>query len=267
MPIVGQGRVVYSTFYTAFRSYHKIITPPIRSLFMKKTSTSRPVLYAVLCLSMMTQLHSATLIHNDGFTINNELLPDKDKYGSNVSANGINWTVTTGAWGVNGTPDIKLSWDGESGGNKGLGLETYTNWDGRGNVIQLDGSGTGGTPNSFISFIPDNVNTGTFINSFYLDAYSGGGTMTADWFIRDATSTGTILASGSWTRSNTGGHDLISPNYASSLGQTLVLQITRTAGDPAYFAMDELRFDQIPEPTSLFLGGFGSLLLLSRRRR
>ncbi len=37
-------------------------------------------------------------------------------------------------------------------------------------------------------------------------------------------------------------------------------------GDPGYFALFEIRFSAVPEPSAALLGGFGLLMLLRRRR-
>ncbi len=189
---------------------------------------------------------AATLIHNDGFTANNQPLPGAPNYASNVAASGINWSATEGSWGVTGTQDIGLVW---STGGSGQTFFTY-NWDGRGYSVQLDGQRAGDVrPNYYISFVPASSTVGVSITSFDLDAWRGGGAMAVDWYIRDATTTGTILDSGAWTKSNAGGRDTISPNYNGSLGQTLVLHFYHGAGDRGYLAMDNLSFDQIAPPS------------------
>ena len=216
-------------------------------------------------LAAFSGLHAATLIHNDGFTTNNLALPGDPNYGSNVSASGNNWTVTVGAGGFNGTPDIALIWDGESGGSSGNGFDTYIAWNTRGNVIQLDSS-AGGTQNFYISFVPG-ANFGVIIDSFDLDAWAGGGNMTVNWFIRDSTHGGNVLDSGTWTKDNAGGRDTISPGYTGNIGQTLVLHFDRETGNGIYLAMDNLSFDQIPEPATAALAGLALGAMAMRRRR
>jgi hypothetical protein len=218
-------------------------------------SRRSPIRHRVLLLlaSFASFAGATTTVHNNGFTINNRNLPDSPNYASNVAEPGANWDIAVGATGVLGTPSIQLVWDGEGGGNATpkTGVETYINWNGRGNVVQLDGSGTEGTPNTFISFVPQNAAVGVAILSFDLDAWSGwpaaeGDPMTVEWSIRDSTKTGTVLASGVWNKGRTtGGRDTISPNFNGNPGQTLVLQFTRTSGKGDYLALDNLVFDQI----------------------
>jgi hypothetical protein len=217
-----------------------------------------PLGLSLLCCPLA--LRATTELQNSGFPGSNQALPGSPNYGSNVAGDGVNWTATTGAAGVMGTPNIKLIWDGEGGGSNSnpdsKGLDTYTGWDGRGSVIQLDGTGSGvngaGTPNTFISFVPAQV-AAVKLLSFDLDAWSGwpaGGNMTVEWAIRDTTKTGAVLASGTWTR-DSGGRDTVAPAYTGSSGQTLVLQLTRSAGNGDYLALDNLIFDEISAAPSI----------------
>ena len=222
-------------------------------------------LAALAAWACQDALLATTTIHNDGFTASNQPLPGKPNYGSNVADTGANWTASAGATGVTGSPNIQLVWDGEGGGgNSGAngGLDTYISWNGRGNVVQLDGTGTGGTANTYVSFAPS-ATVAAKISSFDLDAWSGwpaGGNMTVEWTIRNATKTGTVLATGSWTRT-TGGRDTVSPAFTGAPGQTLVLQLTRTAGNGDYLAMDNLVFDEINNIPSIV--SFASSVLIA----
>src|SRR5688572_17129905 len=70
-----------------------------------------------------------TTITFGGFTGNNTQISTLPGYGDNVNANSADYTVALGPTGVVGTPDITLDW-------AGLQWDTYTAWDGRGNVAQ-----------------------------------------------------------------------------------------------------------------------------------
>jgi hypothetical protein len=204
------------------------------------------------------------VIHNNGFTADNQALPGGPSYGSNAASNDANWSVAVGAWGITGAPDISLFWDGEGGGSSGNGLDTYINWNGRGNVVQLDSS-AGGTPNFSVLFTPS-ANYAVSIRSFDLDAWAGGGNMVVDWSIQDANNS--VLASGQWTKGNEGGRDRISPDFVGSVGQSLALRLNRLSGLGSYLAIDNLTFAQaVPEPSSavLVLSGLGALAM--RRRK
>lgn len=144
-----------------------------------KRRLSALVAALALCAGTLP-LHAGSWIHNNGFTANNNPLPGGASYGSHVAASGTNWDALPGNWGVTGTPDIALNWDGEQGGNSGTGLDTYTAWNGRGNVIQIDstrgGGAVDGTPFTFITFTPA-ANVAVYLDSFDLDEWGGGGDM------------------------------------------------------------------------------------------
>lgn len=206
----------------------------------------------LLTLFLTSLLHAETLIHNDGFTGNNADLPGPSEgwryYGSHTASSDSNRTATEGAWGVTGTPDITLHW---TTGN----FDTYTGWDGRGSVIQLDSS-NGGTRNFAITFTPTS-STGVRISSFELDAYSGGPVPTkkVTWRITDDNGQ-TLHPGGNWEMSAGRGAP-ISPLYSGAIGQTLILRLDFTEGSGDYLALDNLKFDQITAgvtpPPSLFL--------------
>jgi hypothetical protein len=217
-----------------------------------------------------TESMADVVIHNDGFTADNQALPGGQAYGSNAGANDANWSVSVGAWGILGAPNIELFWDGEGGGSSGFGFDTYTAWNGtsnsRGNVVQMDGSAAGGTPNFAIIFSPT-PDFAVSIRSFELDAWAGGGDMEVDWSIENAGMN--ILASGKWTKSNAGGRDAIAPDVVGSLGESLTLRFNRISGAASYLAIDNLTFAQaVPEPSSsaLVIAGLGAMAMRRRNR-
>jgi len=234
-----------------------------------KKSNIRVGAVTLISLALAAVCANATLIiKNEGFAANNQTLPGHPNYASNVSSNSGNWDVSEGDWGVTGAPDIGLTWDGQGGGNSGTGLDTYTAWDGRGGVVQLDSGNTGGTKYWFISFTPT-LTTGVKISSFDLDIWDGKNPTfdhTVDWYIRNATQDGSVLTSGSWTGSP-GDRETVSADYEGSLGQTLVLELHQSDGTNIdKLAMDNLTIDQIPEPASMSLAALSGLVLLACRR-
>jgi hypothetical protein len=66
---------------------------------------------------------------------------------------------------------------------------------------------------------------------------------------------------------NAGGRSLISPNVVGLLGDALTLNLTLLTGEPSYFAVDNLTFDQVPEPSALALVFPGALGAAAMRRR
>ncbi len=219
-------------------------------------------------------LSAATVITNQDIPTNDsDPLPGHPNYGSRVSSTNGNWDASTGAWEIYGTPNITLIWDGEGGGHSGTGLDPYRKWEEHGlpkdtnHVIQLDGGQSGGTPNTYISFVPD-AGVTVYIGSFILDEWSGGGGITVEWSIFADSKSGNLLKSGTWTGDNAGFRSQVSVDHLGDEGQTLVLKLERTSGLNNYLALDDLSFDQkgVPEPATAVLAGLG-LLAMGRRRR
>jgi hypothetical protein len=151
--------------------------------------------------------------------------------------------------------------------------DQYTEWDGRGDVYQINDR----TAN--IMFTPVSANIRVTVNSFEFDEWAGGGNTSAMWSVM-GTSSG-LIASGNWTNKNTandpndlGGRTLISPNATGAPGEKLTLAFDHSAsgGLISYLAMDNLTFSSrvIPEPTSaimawLAVGGLGALAMRGKR--
>src|SRR5690606_10466885 len=131
--------------------------------------------------------HAETQITFGGFTAVNETIPSG--YGSNVSAGSADYTVSPGATGITGTPNISATW--------GPGFETYIGWDGRGEVAQLDFNGA--TAGEIILTLTPDPGFGVLVPSFDLDYYAGGGDVNLNWSVSDPIGT---LASGLWTQDN-----------------------------------------------------------------
>jgi len=201
-----------------------------------------------------------TRITFGGFTSDNTRLDTILNYGDNISSGSPDYTVSVGVAGITGTPDISLDWLGNQ-------WDTYTFWDGRGNVAQSDFNGG----NLSIFFAPAGAAAVRLV-SYELDEWAGGGAGSIDWSISGPLS-GT-LASGNWTMTDAGGRSTISPKVSGLPGEGLTLNFTLITGLPSYFALDNLTFDQIgviPEPSSLALGALGAITLgaaaMRRRRR
>lgn len=196
-----------------------------------------------------------TLITFGGFTGNNTRIDSIVGYGDNVSANSADYTVSVGMGGVLGTPNITLDWLAQ--------WDTYIGWDGRGEVAQSDFSG--GTAS--IVFTPSSLASVRLV-SYDLDEYAAGGSGSIAWSVFGSTSG--ALTNGNWTMSDAGGRSLVSPNVTGLPGETLTLSLALNSGAPSYFALDNLTFDQVPEPSTLALGALGALALgaaAMRRRR
>ena len=137
------------------------------------------------------------------------------------------------------TPEILLSWTGN--------WDRYPDWDGRGDVYQIDGSSSA-SPHT-VQFTPS-TGFAVRIDSFDLDEWVGGGDTTVVWSISGSES-GT-LASGTWSDFNNstdpsdlGGRTSFSPDVTGASGETLTLSFGQTGGDTTFLALDNLSFDQV----------------------
>lgn len=205
------------------------------------------------------QAGAATIITADGTPwADNVAVGSFAGFGSNVTTTGNgHYTVSAGLTGVVGTPNITLAFNDV--GTGGQGWDQYTNWNGRGNVMQMESS----TDTQTITLTPT-ASQAVVLNSAAFDEWAGGGSLAINWSVSGTTS-GTI-SSGTWTRS-TGGRDLVNFAATGALGEVLTLSLTRTSGNSTYFAIDNLSFDQVPEASSMLLGAAGLGALAMRRRR
>jgi hypothetical protein len=201
--------------------------------------------------------HATTQITFEGVTEDNTDISTLSGFGSNVTTSDANFTVSLGSNGIQGTPDISLTW--------GAGYQTYTAWDGRGNVAQLDYNAAASSDID-LTFTPT-LGYAVLIDSFDLDEWNGGGDTSVSWSIFDSQGT---LASGTWLKSDPGGRDQILTGLTADdvgLGESVTLRLSLNAGLPSYLALDNLTFQQVPEPSAIALGLLGLGALALRRRR
>ena len=195
-----------------------------------------------------------TTITFEGFTEKNTPIATIPGYGDNVVASSADYQVNGG-----GTPNVTLDWLGRS-------WDSYIDWNGRGSVAQSDFNG--GDSTLSILFAPSSAFSVRLL-SFELDEWAGGGAGSINWSLTGASSG--LLASGVWNMTDAGGRSLISPGTSGHLGEALTLSLQLTSGAGSYFALDNLTFAQVPEPSVLGLGAAGAGVALGaiamRRRR
>jgi len=163
------------------------------------------------------------------------------------------------------TAETFLTWSPE--------WDQYADWDGRGEVYQVDQRMTS------IAFAPASALIKVSIQDFELDEWAGGGDTSAAWSVTGSVSG--LLASGSWTDKNSandpsdlGGRTLVAANATGVPGETLTFLVdhSASAGTISYLAMDNLTFSSmvVPEPATgvlAWLGATGLGALAMRRKR
>jgi len=177
-------------------------------------------------------------------------------FGSNVSASGPGISVV----GL-GTPDISLTWGGGPG--------STTRWEYYNDAVwsagQLNGSTNGAfhsilfTPTASVAVTLDSLN----FHPYYVSAE----TFNYNWSVLDGS---TVLSSGSilFSSDATKNHP-ININYTGDVGEALTLRLDRTGGTGIgqNIAVDDVRFAQVPEPSTLALLSMGCLAGIAARAR
>ena len=229
-----------------------------QDLMKRKTIPLLAAAALIPLLDISPSLDAATMLHNEGFTANNQALPGHPNFASDISEAGANWDVSEGAWGVVGTPKIRLFWNGEGGADSGTGFDTFASR----NTIQFEGpNAKGGSEDFYIHFIPD-LNAGVNIVDFNF-LVSNTELYDVDWWIRpvvvgddeEVDLAATPLASGNFgilgTGATTTANHTETVDFEGELGQAVVLHIRNNdAGDNKHstFHFNFLNFDQIINP-------------------
>jgi len=203
-----------------------------------------------VCFAVMDA--GATILTFNGISVPNDTtMPGT--YGDNVSSTGPDANGHTYGMGNAFTPKIQLAY------GPGTSVRYYNDasWP---TVAYL----TGVAANDF-TFTPD-PGYGVKINSFNLIDYpSFGGGHTNTWTIYKDVAGGTVLASGTVTvPPNT--TTSVTTGFGGYMGTTIlrITQVTQERTDD--LALDNLNFDQIPEPSTIALLSLGGLLVLRKRK-
>lgn len=196
-------------------------------------------------------------------------------FGSNAAADNFGLVVSNGA-----TPNITVTWDidGQDGGGTGNGWDIHTSdhfaelenhtvgggdWDNEGpneRIAQLD------FDNHSIGFAAD-AGFALVLNSF--DFANTAETMdSSTWNLTLTDSSSNVVWSQQITLTNPDSDVVtVTPGFTGALGEDYTLTFAGV-GDPinGRHGIDNLSFNQVPEPGSLALLGLGGLALLRRRR-
>ena len=199
-----------------------------------------------------------TIITFDGLSANNT--PITAPFGSNVSASGPGVSVV----GF-GTPGISLDWFGTGGSTR---WEYYNDavW----SAGQLNGS-TNGTSHNIL-FTPTASVAVSLESLNFHPYYVSAETFSYNWSVIEISpsSTSNVVSSGSINFSSdaTKNHP-VNINYTGNIGDGLTLRLERIGGTGSgqNIAVDDVRFAQVPEPSTLALLSMGCLAGIAARAR
>ncbi len=162
------------------------------------------------------------------------------------------------------TAETILTWD--------TNWDQYSDWNGRGDVYQID------RIMASVLFVPVAGNIRVAINEFVLDEWGGGGDTSSRWSVNGSVSG--AMASGNWNDFNTahdpqdfGGRSVVHVAALGLPGESLTLAFEHDGtGTISYLAMDNLAFSStvVPEPalaSMAWLGVTGLGALAMRRKK
>lgn len=234
-----------------------------------------PLPIFILPLLLMANATATTIITNNGRSSSSVVIAQT--FGDNISVGTVDITVAAGINGTIGTPNVGLGWSATGGSNAArwehhiAGGSTPS---AGGGALQMDGSQVGSTYS--VTFTPD-AGYGVVLGSFNFLNDTTGGNVNYNYTINlvDVTNSTTVYTSNfnfNPSISNTVPLSTITVNTTGAIGSTLRLEFVRSAavsgteGSAVDIYIDNLRFDQVPEPSAALLGAIGVLGLLRRRR-
>ncbi len=224
-----------------------------------------PSLYlAVLSFLGSAVVSNATIVGFGNLGGNNATIPAN--LASNATAAGNGFVVTNGT-----TPNIALTWDAAWDVHTSVQFSELENqtvgggdWDNEGNIPrvgQLDA-------NSHTIDFAATTGYALVLNSFDM-ANTPENVDSATWNIVLTNSLAATVWSTQVTLVNNDSDVLtISPGFTGLDGEAYRLTFTQTTATPAgQHGIDNLSFNQVPEPSLACLAGLGGLALIFRRRK
>ena len=200
-----------------------------------------------------------------------------DSFGDNIAlpapGNAV-FETSPGAAGIVGTPSIDLTWSATGGSNfNAWQSHAWTN--AGGGATQMDGSSIGST---FSITLSPTATTAMVLNSFNFIGDTNGDTFQYQINLLNLSNSAVVFTNttATWTTlvgSTNNGAPSILVDYTGDLGTAYRLDLLRIGGsgtDSAIdIAVDNLRIDQVPEPSTyalIALGGVAFLVMMRRMR-
>lgn len=219
-------------------------------------------------LACLASVSNATVIGFGQVGGNNATLPGD--LGSRASVAGNGYVVGNGT-----TPNIAVTWDTVWDIHTSTFFSNLENrsvgggaWDNEGSVPRVGQLDVGFHT---INFAAD-AGYALVLNSFdFVHTAETAGTTV--WDLTLTNSGSSVVWSQTFTMNNavpSSSLVTVAPNFTGTLGESYILTFNRTSetyGSNGRHAIDNLSFNQIPEPSSLALLGLGTAGLFLRRRR
>lgn len=225
---------------------------------------TKPSILALGILLGVAPLGNATVVGFGQLGGSNTAVPGS--LASNAVSDGAGYVVTNGT-----TPDIALVWDVEWDIHQSLQfapLEGKTvgggDWDNEGNTPRV---GQLEKELHNITFNVEDDDVALVLNSFDF-AHTGETAGTTKWTLTLSDSSSNIAWTENFTFVN-GNVFTVAPNFTGQIGEDYTLAFTMT--ESTYTAVgrhgiDNLSFNQVPEPSTAGLLSLAAVGLLSRRR-